>query len=190
MSRRIIISFVVLVMVSGAAFAATGTDDVVLTVIPGGVGVTITATPNSYDFETVNLSKSSNSATEVVISNSGTVGATMDKKVQAITSAGTAWTLAVATGTQDNCVLWCFSQESRPSLINFGTATSYDTSIASFSSLNGQTSTYDTLRSAGGSQVTLATGKGATTWYRIDIPNSVSKSDAQSITVRFRGTSE
>lgn len=188
MSRRIIIGLVVVVLLGGVAFAAT-TDDVTLTVTPGGVGVTITATPNSYAFGTVNLSLSSASVTGILLSNTGTVGAAMDKKVQDITSAGTAWSLAVATGASNKTVLWCFSQETLASIADFGTVGSYDSSKASFVVAAVPTA-YNALKDSSGNAVTINAGKGATTWYRIDVPNTVSASDAQSIVVRFLGTAQ
>jgi hypothetical protein len=127
--------------------------------------------------------------TAVQLQYSGGSNALVDKTVWNITSAGTAWTLAVATGTTNECVFGCVANGTRVSLDNHWTNGNYGTSYSSFS-LTEQT--YMPLKQqSDGSQVQMTSpSSNQDVWFKIDVPDDVSSSDQQTIQVRFRATTQ
>ena len=177
MSRKMLVGLCVLVFGS-VVFAAT-TQNVTLNVTPAGMGYDITVDDNAIEFGEVGLALSSAPVQKVIITNAGTADIKLSKTI----TDDAAWILAESTGAANECVVWCLDQEAYPNVAGFAGA-SYGVSHSSFSTTLSQEST---LKDSAGTQTTLAPGIGATTWYRIDIPNTVSGggSGAQAIVVRF-----
>ncbi|MBN2406238.1 MAG: hypothetical protein JXJ19_00945 [Elusimicrobia bacterium] len=185
MKRILLMGGILLVMTGALAFA--GTQDVYLYVTPTGITTTLSKSGDvAFGDQAINTSTCS--ATGVLITNTGTVSVEMDKTVMFIRDDGVGddvWALAESTGTVDQCVLWCYANATEPALGDYGTAGSYTTAVSSFSTTF---NTFNALKNGAGTQITLTPGQGTTTWFRLDMPNTVSTSNEKHIGVRFQST--
>ncbi len=180
MVKKLLVTAAIMLL-SGVSGLYAGTANVDLTVSPGNITVTMSADVGTVAFGQVDLSKSSAPAQGVILTNTGTGGVSLTKEI----TADGDWVIAESTGTLNETVVWCFSQETAPAIGDFGAVGNYAAETSSFSTT---LSDPNPLNDSIGSQVTLNSGKGATTWYRIDVPNSVSNSNEQTITVQFTST--
>lgn len=182
MSKKMLVGLCV--MVFGSAIFAE-TQNVTLNVSPGGLGWAISATPSTVEFGQVDVNTSSAPEQGVLITNTGTGPLKLTKTVTSDDS----WTLAESTGVVNECVVWCLDAETYPDIDGFGDFGNYGVAHSSFTTVTGVESL---LKNAGGTQTTLEVGKGATTWYRIDIPNTVGGGGtvAQAIVVRFTSSAQ
>ena len=179
-AMKYVLMAVVAVLLCAGVVLAQETDDVTVTVAPI-VSEAFTVTPDSYAFGSLALSVSSNSASGLTIENTGDVGMTFEKTVQSIGSTGDAWTLATSTGTQNEFVLYAMTKATKPGIAEF------DAAVSTFSTT---LTTYNDLVTSGDSQVDLNPSATADLWLCIDMPSEVSTDDAQTITVRLRGTAK
>jgi hypothetical protein len=169
--------------VSTVAYAATATQDVSVTVTPGGVTAGISASPSSYDFGTVNLSKSSNSATAVTLTNDGAANSVIDKQVESMTN----WSLATSTGAQDAAMFGSVAQDTtRVTLDEHWTFGNYETSYSSFAAVG----TYNALKDTTGSQVSLAPAATKDVWFKIVVPSAIGVTAQETINVRYQATTQ
>jgi len=183
MSRKMLIGLCVLAFGS-AVFAAT-TANVTLNVTPGGMGYDITTDNANIYFGDVELSKSSAPVQKAILKNVGTAPLKLSKTI----TSDDDWVLAESTGTEDYCVVWCLEADTAPGIAGFMTGANYGVSYSSFSTTLSEESC---LQDSAGTQTTLNVGFGATTWYRIDVPNTVSLNGAgaQAIAVRFTASAQ
>lgn len=194
-----VLAVVGLVGVTNVWGVDTSTQTVTITVTPITVSM-FSISPDTYDFGSLDLAISSNSASGTgicpIIQNNGDVGLSLEKTVWSISSDGTAWSLATSTGT-DEFVLWAMTNGEtglvgdRPAVADFDTG-GYELSKSSFS-IN--TTVYNDLtKETDGLQTTLTPNgedvDSAALWFRIDMPSAVSKSDQQSIVVKIRATTQ
>ena len=164
------------------SYADTATQDVTVTVTPGGVTAGITADPVSYDFGSVDLSKSSNSATAVTLENTGSATSLIDKQVESMTN----WSLATSTGTQDDAMFGSVAKADRASLDEHWTFGDYEVSHSSFSSVG----TYNALKDTAGNQVSLAPGATQAVWFKVVVPSAIGLTAEESINVRYQATTQ
>ncbi len=162
----------------GAAWAANPVD-ATITVTPDA-SLSLTINPSTYDFKTISVNTSTNSATAVTLKNTGQVSVAVSK---AITNQSTppAWTAGSSAG-YDTYVLYCATGAVRPSLNDFTPTTVFGAQSAS-TPLTG---------SMGISPVLPPTGVGQSVdlWFRLDMPTSVSSQTSRSITVEFTATAQ
>ncbi|MFH1958086.1 MAG: hypothetical protein ABIJ15_06380 [bacterium] len=183
MSRKMLVGLCVLVFGS-AVFAAT-TANVTLNVTPGGLGYDITTDNANIYFGDVAVAKSSAPAQKAIIANVGTAPLKLEKTI----TDDDAWVLAESTGVVNQCVVWCLEADTYPDVTGFLQGASYGVSHSSFSTTPSQAST---LKNSAGTQTTLDVGVGATTWYRIDVPNIVDSAGAvaQAIVVQITASAQ
>jgi len=179
-----LVGLCVLIFGSAVVFAVP-TADVTLNVTPGGLGYDIVTDNADIYFGDVAVSKSSAPVQKAIISNTGTASLKLAKTI----TTDDAWVLAESTGVVNQCVVWCLEADTYPNVAGFLQGASYGVSHSSFSTALSQAST---LKNSGGTQTTLNPGVGATTWYRIDVPNTVSGggSGAQAINVQFTASAQ
>ncbi|MBN2406237.1 MAG: hypothetical protein JXJ19_00940 [Elusimicrobia bacterium] len=187
MSMRNLLFAVIVLLAAGSSVMA-GTQDVYIYVTPTGLTTTLSKT-GDVAFGNQAIATSTCSETGVVIENTGNVNVNMDKTVLFVRLGGVteSWTLAESTGTVDQCVVWCYANGTKPALGDYGTPGSYATAVSSFSTTKG---TYNTLNNASGTQIALTPGQGTTTWFRLDMPTTVSQSGEQHIGVRFQSVAQ
>ena len=187
MKNRMIGLVMVMMLAAGTAFAAgeTGTVDVDVYVTPGGITVSLTASPTYYNFGVVDVNTSSNSATAITLANTSAVSVNMDKTVHAINGGGTIVLVAAAPAAENEFRLRCVEKATRATLdTDFGDAS------ADFSTA---LDTYNNLTSAGGAVQVVLDASGGTdssddVWFQIDMPATVNDSTQRKFDITYRGT--
>jgi hypothetical protein len=187
MSKKIIGLVMVMMLAAGAAFAAgeTGTVDVDVYVTPGGISVTLTAAATFYNFGTIDVNTSSNSATAINLANGSDVSVNMDKTITAINGGGTIVLVNAAPTAQNEFRLRCVEHTARAT-----SDAAYGNAAADFSTTLG---TYNNLTSSGtATQVVLGANGEADAdddvWFRIDMPSTVDDSTERKFDVTYQGT--
>jgi hypothetical protein len=160
---------------------ASATDDVTISVTPI-VSEAILVDPNSYAYGNLDLGISSVSASVIVTSNTGSVGVNLDMTVN---DDGTDWTIATSTGVVDRFVLWAMTNATRPEVTDFKSGHKFSANVGEYGNLFQLNGT--TQQALGPSGTASGT---ANLWFRLDMPTSVTKNDAQSIIVRIRATAQ
>jgi hypothetical protein len=172
MSRKLLVLMVL--VLSSASLALAGTADVNIHVTPG-VTTTLTAETTYYNFNSVNVAQSSHSITGIVLVNAGSVQVDLEK---AFTDDGS-YTMADPVDGNNEVLLWCVGNEtSMPSIGVFGASHKFDTAQ----------DTFNDLTTSGGALIQLVGGAKTTTWYRIDMPPTVTNSDPLTIKIQFQST--
>jgi len=179
--KILVLMVVVLFVGAGLVYAAEAdTADVDILVTPG-ISVTLSASPTYYNFGTVTVNQSSvsvNVANQIKLTNGGTVGVTLEKKM---TNDGS-WTLVQdAPDAKDEFRLWCVGNTDTQPAANV-----FETAYSTFAAVNTNNNLVDTA----GSQISLDAGKGTTTWFRIDMPPTVSNNDPQKFDITFTATEQ
>ena len=178
MKKGMMIAVVVMVMAVGAAYAGTVTVDVYIHVTPI-VTEALTATPTYYNFGSLAVQTSSNSVTALTLENTGQIGITLEKSVQD----DGAWDITLASTALNGFDLWVATSavSARPALTGYTEATDRIDTYQTYSNLTGVSNT---------TQARLDPSATTGLWFRIDMPENVSTSDQQTITVRLRATGE
>ena len=174
MFRRIFAVLAAVVSVAAVSNAGTTYRSVDLVVTPI-VTEALTASPTYYNFGALNVETSSNSASAIVLQNTGGVGITLEKAV----SADGAWDVTQSSAVTDGFDLWAQCNATRP---NMNTFTTGNTHNFNETALN----TYNNLTTNAGAQVSLTPTSTANMWFMIDMPKSVTVTDAQTITVSIK----
>lgn len=192
MSKRLLMAGLAVMMAVGLVLAADNADVTVL--VTPNVAANISISPASYDFGTLDLSVSSNSASGSVcpvIQNDGTVGVSLEKTV----TDDDAWTLSTAAGYKQ-FVLWAMTsadttEGNRPAVADYLDGASYDLSVSSFSTT---LSNYTLLTDDSQTQELLdpsgQANDSAALWFRLDMPSSVDSGTQRSFTVNIRAVAE
>ena len=157
-----------------------GNADINILVTPGSVSTTLSISTNSYNFGTLDLQTSSNSATAVTLTNTGNVGVSLQKTINYI-SEGITLTNDNPSST-DQFRLRCVSKSTRADL-----NTDFSVVHTTFSTTVG---TYNNLTDTSGNQVILNPSDSSNVWFQIDLPPSVSNSSQRTFTVRFQSTAQ
>ena len=145
--------------------------DGTITVTPVA-GVSLSLTPNSYAFGSLDVNTSSNSATALVLANTGNVNVTVDKAIQS--SPG--WTAGEAKGP-DQYVLYCATAEARIGLVAFA-----DAKPPKFGAISASS---NLTNADGASDPVILVSGSVNLWFKLDMPSSVSAQTSRTITVRF-----
>ena len=156
---------------AGKAWAASPGDGTI-TVTPV-VGVSLSLDATTYAFGNIDVNTSTNSATELTLTNAGNVDVKVNKK---ITDAG-GWTADVAKGA-DTFVLYCATAAARVALSGFGANTKFtmaDTNLTN---------------AAGDSTPVIAVAGNVKLWFQLDMPSSVSSQVARTIAVLFTAVAQ
>ena len=181
MSKRMMIGVLAILMAVGGVYAGTTTEDVSVLIIPI-VTEGLTATPTWYNFGAVNVQTSSNSATSLTLTNTGSCGITVEKSVES----DDAWDITAASTTTDGFGLWVATSAvavaARPAMGDYtdlDAGGDYIKALTTYSNLTGVSNT---------DQTTLDPEDATGLWFRIDMPKYVTTTDQQSIVVRLQAT--
>jgi len=172
------------------AFAGPEHAEVDVYVTPGGITASLTSPTSYYNFETLNLGVSSNSATAVTLDNETSCGVKITKSIQAIDAGGTIILTndAPADIPADNNKfrLRCVEKSDRADLGD----TEFSVVHTTFSTLTN----YNVLTDTSGVQVSLAaddqTGEQCNIWFQIDMPYGVDNQDQRKFDLTFQATIE
>ena len=176
-SKWTLLGLLALATVAGRRASAQQVNSIdgTVTVTPVAA-VMLQLSPTFYAFGSVDVNTTTNSITALVLSSTGTVGATMQKNVL---TEPAGWTAQAAAGA-NQYVLHAIAQASVP-----GAAASLDnaTKFLTASALNN-------LTNAAAAQTTLAYNGTTNLWYRLDMPTATTSQAARTITVRYTGTAQ
>lgn len=177
MKNKMIGLVMVMMLAAGTAFAAL-TETVDILVTPGAVAASLLANPVSYNFGTVNLTVSSNSAVAMTLTNDGSGGCTITKQISVEMTGWTA-TAADPAGLADQYRLYCGTATSRVSLDAFHA-----------NCILGVLSSPTALSNAanGTSIGTLAPSAAVNLWFQIDMPLTTTTSTEKTGTLTFTAT--
>ena len=162
------------VITAGRAYSETDSQQVQVMVQAAG-NVDISADPTSYNFGTLQVNTSSNSADAIVLSNDGEVGVTLQRQYVETTSTGENWTIAASTGTNQYS-LWMEVNSERIGLDTFEA----DSQVSNTDLVN--------LLNSAGEQAEIALGGTADLWFQIDMPSAVADTSQQTITLNVIAT--
>lgn len=168
-----------LLVMAGSAMAAT-TDTVNINLLVTPVVVTdLNVAPTYYSFGSVGVGVTTCSITALVLTNDGDVGVTIDKAVWADDE----WDLTLDPTTQDGFDLWAVVAAAEPD------ATAYETAKSSFNENGLGDSYFNALTQGAGTAVDMSPTGGTSTanlWFRLDMPQSVTNTNEQTVHVRLR----
>lgn len=163
-----------------SGWAANTPVDASITVTPI-VNVSLAISPTTYAYGQLAVNTSSVAATALALSNNGEVDVTVDKRIQTDPAN---WIADTANTVTNHYVLYVATAATRPVVGDFSTA----------NHRFGAVSNVSTLKGLGGSTPVVTTSGGAlpsvNLWFRLDTPQTVTTSAAQTITVRFTGTAQ
>jgi len=175
-SKMLALGLLALAVVTGQRAAAQQANSIdgTITVTPVA-SVMLQLSPTFYAFGNVDVNTTTNSITALVLSSTGTVGATMQKHVL---TEPTGWT-AAATAAANVYVLHATAQTTNPG----GAALDAATKFLATNGLNPLTDN---------AAVTTALAYNGTVslWYRLVMPTATTSQAARTITVRYTGTAQ
>ena len=175
-SKMLALGLLALAVATGQRAAAQQVNSIdgTITVTPVA-SVMLQLSPTFYAFGNVDVNTTTNSITALVLSSTGTVGATMQKHVLTEPSG---WTAAAAAAA-NVYVLHATAQATNPGGAALDAATKFLAANA-LSNLTDNSTTQTALSASG--TVNL--------WYRLVMPTATTTQAARTITVRYTGTAQ
>lgn len=173
--RKLIIGLMVVVFGAVSVYAAEVFEDVDVYVTPI-VTEALTASPTYYNFGSLSVGTSSNSATALNLENTGQVGISLEKSVEADSD----WDITLSSTVTDGFDFWAQAPSTttaRPGLSGFTGNHQFDESALD---------AYNILTDDGGTQVNLNVDEQASLWFRIDMPAGVTTGAQQRIDVKLK----
>jgi len=168
-------------VVAKTTWATNTPADATITITPVA-NVSLSVSPTTYAFGTLDISASSNSASAVSLTNNGQVDVSVTKQITNQSNPA-GWT-AGASAALDTYVLYVATSTTRPGVSDFTTG------AHAFGALSNVTS----LEGLGGGNPIVTNPAGilpsVNLWFRLDMPTTVSSQIAREITVRFTGTAQ
>ena len=144
------------------------------------VTVSLSADVTSYDYSNTEVATSSVTATEVVLTNDGNVGITIEKSVWNDDS----WDVTMSSTVIDGFDIWAMTkatETARPALGDFTSGNQHnfiETDLQEFNNLTDDS----------GNQADLDPNAKSDLWFRIDMPKKVSSSSQKVIHIRLKAT--
>ena len=186
MKKQLMAVMVVGIMGLGAGTAmAASTDSANINVlVTPVVSVDISVSPASYDFGNIAVYTSTCSVTAITLTNAGSVGFTVEKTVW---NDGSDWDITKSSTEKDGFDLWAIVKDVQPGQVDFDVAVSTSHKFKKATGASGINTLIDKDTTAKVNMDAEATEK---MWFRLDMPQSVTNVNQQTIQVRLKATNK
>ena len=170
-------------MMAGSVMAASTTGVTVDLWVTPVVIVDLAISPTYYYFGSVDLGKSTNSATglNVQVGDEGTVGIKLEKAVWG----DDGWDVTLSSGVEDGFELWSMTkatEATRPALADYTNVNGHDYDESALYTFNNLT-VHDAA-----TQTVLTTTEEVNLWFKLDMPEKISVQGEQTLQVRIRAS--
>jgi len=184
--KKLMIVMLMMVCLGGVVLAGT-TDTVDITVTPV-VTASLAISPDTYNFGSLDVNVSSNSATALTLTNDGNIDIKVKKKISDEDAGGDGnWVADSSTGTKDHYVLYCGTATARPGLSDFAAGTLLGAENAeTYLTGSGATSNGE----GDGVVVPATTGNTVDLWFKLSMPTSVTNGDERTMRLTFTAVSQ
>ena len=185
MKRLIGLGLVILLVAGVSVVFAADTKDINILVTPVVISA-LDISPAEYDFENMDVNVSSNSATELTLSNNGDIDFKVKKKISDEDVGGDEnWTADTTNTTKDHYVLYCGTATVRVGVDNFagGTLLGIENNETYLTGAGSATS-----EEADG--VVVPTTGNVDLWFKLTMPQSVTNGNPRTMKLTFSAISQ